>query len=137
MLAWWRTAAQRNASMNYFPGTAISAWVAAQNPVQTVADQLGTLLPRICIGRSEKMRTTIALAVTIAAIAACGLQVSAQSQSFEEYFEERLRNAFENSSRDDEEYLRFEWEGYDGWYNNPAHPDWGGAGKTIITCALH
>lgn len=22
----------------------------------------------------------------------------------------------------------FEWEGYDGWYNNPAHPDWGGAG---------
>ena len=23
----------------------------------------------------------------------------------------------------------FEWEGYDGWYNNPAHPEWGGAGK--------
>lgn len=22
-----------------------------------------------------------------------------------------------------------EWEGYDGWYNNLAHPDWGGAGK--------
>ena len=32
-----------------------------------------------------------------------------------------------------EEYLEgeepgYEWEGYDGWYNNPAHPDWGGAG---------
>lgn len=23
----------------------------------------------------------------------------------------------------------FDWEGYDGWYNNPAHPEWGGAGK--------
>ena len=22
----------------------------------------------------------------------------------------------------------YEWEGYDGWFNNPAHPDWGGAG---------
>jgi len=26
-----------------------------------------------------------------------------------------------------EEY--YEWEGYDGWYNNPAHPEWGGAGE--------
>ena len=103
-----------------FRNRAISA--SAQN-------QVYTLLLRICIGRSDKMLATIALAVTIAAVAACGLQVSAQSQSFEEYFEERIRNAFENSSRDDEEYLRFEWEGYDGWYNNPAHPDWGGAGK--------
>lgn len=25
----------------------------------------------------------------------------------------------------------FEWEGYDGWYNNPAHPDWGGAGMQL------
>ena len=24
---------------------------------------------------------------------------------------------------------RYEWESYDGWYNNPAHPEWGGAGK--------
>ena len=23
----------------------------------------------------------------------------------------------------------YEWESYDGWYNNPSHPDWGGAGK--------
>ena len=23
----------------------------------------------------------------------------------------------------------YEWQGYDGWYNNPSHPDWGGAGK--------
>lgn len=23
----------------------------------------------------------------------------------------------------------YEWENYDGWYNNPAHPEWGGAGK--------
>lgn len=25
----------------------------------------------------------------------------------------------------------YEWEGYDGWYNNPAHPEWGGAGKSF------
>lgn len=23
----------------------------------------------------------------------------------------------------------FEWESYDGWFNNPAHPEWGGAGE--------
>jgi hypothetical protein len=23
----------------------------------------------------------------------------------------------------------YEWENYDGWYNNPAHPEWGGAGE--------
>lgn len=29
--------------------------------------------------------------------------------------------------------LHYEWENYDGWYNNPAHPEWGGAGK--LHCA--
>ena len=24
----------------------------------------------------------------------------------------------------------YEWEGYDGWFNNQAHPEWGGSGKT-------
>ncbi len=37
-------------------------------------------------------------------------------------------------SRNAEEYFDdvryFEWESYDGWFNNPAHPEWGGAGKT-------
>ena len=23
----------------------------------------------------------------------------------------------------------YEWESFDGWFNNPAHPEWGGAGK--------
>ncbi len=32
------------------------------------------------------------------------------------------------------ENVHFEWEGYDGWYNNPAHPEWGGAGN-ICMCA--
>ena len=26
----------------------------------------------------------------------------------------------------------YEFPGYDGWYNNRAHPDWGGAGKICI-----
>ena len=82
-----------------------------------------------CIGRSEKMRATVALAIAaVAAFVAGGLQVSAQ-ESYADRFAEYASQAFENSSRDDEEYLRFEWEGYDGWYNNPAHPDWGGAGR--------
>ena len=25
--------------------------------------------------------------------------------------------------------VHYEWENYDGWYNNPAHPEWGGAGE--------
>ena len=30
----------------------------------------------------------------------------------------------------------YEWIGYDGWYNNPAHPDWGGAGRFRRNVAL-
>ena len=26
----------------------------------------------------------------------------------------------------------YEWESYDGWFNNPAHPEWGGAGKFCL-----
>lgn len=26
----------------------------------------------------------------------------------------------------------YESESYDGWYNNKAHPDWGGAGKLKV-----
>ena len=39
--------------------------------------------------------------------------------------EEIYRTKFRSFS--DVEY--YEWEGYDGWFNNPAHPEWGGAGK--------
>ena len=31
----------------------------------------------------------------------------------------------------------YEYESYDGWYNNPAHPDWGGAGKRKTVRMLH
>ena len=27
----------------------------------------------------------------------------------------------------------YEGESYDGWYNNKAHPDWGGAGEICLT----
>ena len=30
----------------------------------------------------------------------------------------------------------YEWEGYDGWYNNPAHPEWGGAGRQLQICSV-
>ena len=30
----------------------------------------------------------------------------------------------------------FEWESYDGWFNNPAHPEWGGAGEFSFCNAL-
>ena len=32
--------------------------------------------------------------------------------------------------------IYFEWQGYDGWFNNPAHPDWGGAGKLHIILSV-
>ncbi len=34
------------------------------------------------------------------------------------------------------EEIHFEWQGYDGWFNNPAHPDWGGAGKLHIILSV-
>ena len=39
---------------------------------------------------------------------------------------QQLTNPIRNAIYTEENY---EWEGYDGWYNNPAHPEWGGAGK--------
>ena len=30
----------------------------------------------------------------------------------------------------------YEYESYDGWYNNPAHPEWGGAGM-LLFCLYH
>lgn len=35
-----------------------------------------------------------------------------------------------------EEGEYYEWEGYDGWFNNPAHPEWGGAGKSLAAEVL-
>ena len=34
-----------------------------------------------------------------------------------------------NTSRLNFDETHYEWENYDGWYNNPAHPEWGGAGN--------
>ena len=70
------------------------------------------------------MHATTGCTLAVALIASL---VSAQTFSEEDFFED-ANEAFEESRRDEEEYLSFEWEGYDGWYNNPAHPDWGGAG---------
>ena len=29
--------------------------------------------------------------------------------------------------------VNYEWESYDGWYNNPAHVEWGGYGECVRT----
>ena len=42
--------------------------------------------------------------------------------------------AEENGVREEYQFY-YEWEGYDGWYNNPSHPDWGGAGELLCTVA--
>ena len=42
---------------------------------------------------------------------------------------DRIRSAI-----NEEEH--YEWEGYDGWYNNPAHPEWGGAGRQLQICSV-
>ena len=78
------------------------------------------------------MRATAACTVLLAIIAGQAL-----AQNFSETaFSEELREAFDESNRNLADYLSFEWEGYDGWYNNPAHPDWGGAGTTFILVAV-
>ena len=78
-----------------------------------------------------KMRATGACTVLLAAI------IAGHAQNFSETaFSEELREAFDESNRNLADYLSFEWEGYDGWYNNPAHPDWGGAGTTFALAAV-
>ena len=39
------------------------------------------------------------------------------------------RDANVNMARLNYDETHYEWENYDGWFNNPAHPEWGGAGK--------
>jgi hypothetical protein len=35
------------------------------------------------------------------------------------------------------EYAEIEYEGYDGFYNNRAHPEWGAVGMWIYTFHVH
>ena len=46
----------------------------------------------------------------------------------------RMDRAVKNFSKMDvfSDVSYFEWEGYDGWFNNLAHPEWGGTGECII-----
>ena len=44
--------------------------------------------------------------------------------------DEEQNAIYSRFSFSDEEY--YEWEGFDGWFNNPAHPDWGGAGNISL-----
>ena len=47
--------------------------------------------------------------------------------------QEVLDYLYEQRKEEGEEEPGYEWEGYDGWYNNPAHPDWGGAGTLLYS----
>ena len=53
------------------------------------------------------------------------------SEFDEDDFNNRFVDALMEYEANDGELPGFEWEGYDGWYNNPAHPDWGGAGMQL------
>ena len=74
----------------------------------------------------------------VAAAAAQGLDEPAYTlQTYirltDDNFQDRqLFNFSSNTTKMDnifsEDKTFFEWEGYDGWFNNPAHPEWGGAG---------
>lgn len=48
----------------------------------------------------------------------------------------KIKNFSMNGKEYFSEVEYFEWQGYDGWFNNPAHPEWGGAGKPYkLICA--
>lgn len=54
---------------------------------------------------------------------------------FEANTAERTKCLAQNSfvPLDDEDYIfNYEVEGYDGWYNNLAHPEWGGSGTQAV-----
>ncbi len=52
-----------------------------------------------------------------------------------EILAQRARESFAIGTPDDPYQVNYEWEGYDGWYNNPAHPEWGGAGERKLLAA--
>ena len=70
------------------------------------------------------MRTATACAVLLAIF----VGLASADTDFAETYSEHLKAIFDRSYRNNSKNLYFEWEGYDGWYNNPTHPDWGGAG---------
>ena len=78
-------------------------------------------------------------ATAFAALLAIFAGLASADTEFAEMYSEHLKEVFDESNRNDSHNLYFEWEGYDGWYNNPAHPDWGGAGiiKLLLLPGAH
>lgn len=74
------------------------------------------------------------------ALQTCILVLALSARSFAEGPVYTLRDAInivdnENNSLSSDVFSReefYEWESYDGWYNNPARPEWGGFGKKWI-----
>lgn len=58
--------------------------------------------------------------------------ISTFSEFVEDYAEAFSVVLTEEYNLNDGDEPGYEWEGYDGWYNNPAHPDWGGAGTFVF-----
>ena len=59
------------------------------------------------------------------------MYTTTSSLEFVDYYANRFLDVLRDEyTATDGEEPGYEWEGYDGWYNNPAHPDWGGAGMS-------
>ena len=75
------------------------------------------------------------VAVSYAQLLECNMTLCEANVNICENYEECLIMLAEESFRPptglEDLVIDYEWEGYDGWYNNPAHPDWGGAGTPM------
>ena len=85
-------------------------------------------------------RWTFVLLLACVAVAAAVIEEYRINSTAFSMFGDRERRLIVEAQRsfdpEGEEYASDqEWEGYDGWYNNPAHPEWGGAGMFVSRAA--
>jgi hypothetical protein len=91
-------------------------------------------------GMSALQTCILVLAITVSSNAKKGTEgpvyllednISPALEETNVQYQERNRLSPENPSLFSEED-NYEWESYDGWYNNPAHPEWGGYGEFCL-----
>lgn len=89
---------------------------------------------------SVLLRATLVLLLVAAATAQLGPTYNLRKEIDIDNYEDRREKNFSSTTASVESAFSnvkyYEWESFDGWFNNPAHPEWGGAGKPYKTMYL-
>ena len=73
--------------------------------------------------------TTCVVLLAFAAVSLAQTYTPCTSTYTDECLSDEAALSFQNITDGVRYITDYEWIGYDGWYNNPAHPEWGGAGR--------